>query len=84
MVEEATAAAHSLAKEADSLFQLVRQFNIGTVPASRNASGSTAPAPARARSSSTPATSPARQMTAKLVKAFGGNAAVAANEWTEF
>lgn len=28
MVEETTAAVHSLAKEADSLFELVSQFNI--------------------------------------------------------
>ncbi len=34
MVEEATAASHGLAREAESLFQLVRQFNIGQ-PAAR-------------------------------------------------
>ncbi|CAN7617188.1 methyl-accepting chemotaxis protein [Rhizobium sp. LjRoot254] len=82
MVEEATAAAHSLAREADSLFQLVRQFNIGTVPASRNLPHSAAPAPARPNSN--PVASPARQMTAKLTKAFSGNGAVAASEWKEF
>ncbi|GEC32595.1 methyl-accepting chemotaxis protein [Sinorhizobium fredii] len=34
MVEEATAAAHGLAKEADALFQLLRQFDIGAGRAS--------------------------------------------------
>jgi methyl-accepting chemotaxis protein len=32
MVEESTAAAHSLAQQAQSLFQLLRQFKVGEVP----------------------------------------------------
>jgi methyl-accepting chemotaxis protein len=85
MVEEATAAAHSLAREADSLFQLVRQFNIGTAPSSQNPrrsvpTGTPTPAMPGAR----PVVSPARQMGAKLATAFSGNAAVAENEWKEF
>jgi methyl-accepting chemotaxis protein len=78
MVEEATAAAHSLAREADSLFQLVRQFNIGTAPASQNTHRS---APAPVRPTSRPVASPVRQMTAKLATAFRGNAG---SEWQEF
>jgi methyl-accepting chemotaxis protein len=88
MVEEATAAAHSLAREADSLFELVKQFNIGTAPASRSvpraAAHAPGPAAAPARPTSKPVASPARQMNAKLAKAFNGNAAVAGSEWEEF
>ena len=84
MVEQATAAAHSLAREADSLFQLVGQFNIGTAPISRSAPRSSAAAPVSARPTSKPVVSPARQMNAKLAKAFNGNTAVVGNEWEEF
>jgi len=81
MVEQATAAAHSLAREADNLFQLVGQFNIGTAAAAQ-ATPRSAPTPTRP--TSRPVASPARQMTAKLAAAFNGNAAVAGSEWQEF
>jgi methyl-accepting chemotaxis protein len=85
MVEEATAAAHSLAREADSLFQLVRQFNIGTAPSSQNPRRPVPTGtPTPARSAARPVVSPARQMGAKLATAFSGNAALAENEWKEF
>ena len=78
MVEESTAAAHSLAKEADALFQLLRQFNVGsTTEAGRSA-------PAAATYASRPVKSPARQMAAKLTSAFHGNVAVSDENWAEF
>lgn len=78
MVEESTAAAHSLAKEADALFQLLRQFNVGsTTEAGRSA-------PAAATYASRPMKSPTRQMAAKLTSAFHGNVAVSDENWAEF
>ncbi|MGO7136353.1 methyl-accepting chemotaxis protein [Rhizobium leguminosarum] len=79
MVEETTAAAHRLAKEAEQLFELVSQFNIGT--------GATAQrtAPAAAHQHMRPAASPARQMTARIAHAFNGNAALKGGDsWEEF
>jgi methyl-accepting chemotaxis protein len=84
MVEESTAASHSLAKEANNLFGLVGQFNIGTTPPAAKVSAPARTAPAAVHSASHPVVSPARRMTAKLANAFGGNAAVAGSEWTEF
>ena len=82
MVEESTAAAHSLAREADALFQLLGQFNIGTAPAGSRAAPRSAPAPVK--TSARPVVSPARQMNAKLANAFHGNAAVSGDSWEEF
>ncbi len=79
MVEETTAAAHSLAREAELLFQLLGQFNIG---AGGHQSRS---APTVANQQSRPQASPARQMTAKVAHAFNGNAAVkSGGSWEEF
>lgn len=75
MVEETTAAAHSLANEADQLFQLLGQFNIGSGGGTHRGGK---PAP-----SSKPA-SAVRQMTAKVAHAFNGNAAVKSESWEEF
>tara|TARA_R110002020_G_scaffold18931_28_gene65528 strand:- start:250 stop:2022 length:1773 start_codon:yes stop_codon:yes gene_type:complete len=74
MVEQSTAASHSLAQEAASLFHLLSRFktNVGSdytaprVVASRSPSLSHRPAPARQRA------------------AFQGNAAVDTSEWEEF
>ncbi|MGO7335623.1 methyl-accepting chemotaxis protein [Rhizobium leguminosarum] len=77
MVEEATAAAHSLAREADALFELVRQFKIGTEVAFKQGSVPAGPAVEG------PVASPARQMIAKVSRSFTGNAARAA-DWQEF
>ncbi|MBZ9789979.1 PAS domain-containing methyl-accepting chemotaxis protein [Rhizobium sp. 3T7] len=71
MVEESTAAAHSLAREADALFQLLGQFNIGSGMASRQIR------PVVATAASKPVTSAARTMAAKVAAAFHGNAALA-------
>jgi methyl-accepting chemotaxis protein len=79
MVEETTAAAHSLAREAEQLFQLLGEFNIGSGAATRRA------APASAGQHSRPVASPARQMTAKVAQAFNGNAALKGGDsWEEF
>ncbi|MBX5176668.1 HAMP domain-containing protein [Rhizobium lentis] len=84
MVEEATAAAHNLAKEADALFQLLSQFNIGAAVASRRMTP-----PAAAAQHAQPVASPARQMIAKIGKSFQGSTAVQGNtalagDWEEF
>ncbi len=79
MVEETTAASHSLAREAEQLFQLLGQFNIGSGTAQARS------APVVASQQSRPHPSPARQMTAKVARAFHGNAAVQTDgSWEEF
>ncbi|APG87873.1 chemoreceptor McpA (plasmid) [Sinorhizobium americanum CCGM7] len=78
MVEESTAAAHSLAKEAESLFELLGQFKIGSGTASRQTRIAEATATSRS------VTSPARSMAGKVAAAFLGNAAVADGGWESF
>jgi methyl-accepting chemotaxis protein len=79
MVEEATAAAHSLAHEADALFQLLSQFHIGAgTPSSRTTK------PALASAASRPNESPARRIAAKVTQSFQGNTATASQSWEEF
>ncbi|CAN7439740.1 HAMP domain-containing methyl-accepting chemotaxis protein [Neorhizobium sp. LjRoot104] len=82
MVEETTAAAHSLARDAEGLFQLLSQFHIGGTAASGTPShrGS----PALASGSSRPTASPARGMVAKVAQSFQGGAAAAKQDWEEF
>ncbi|MBB4195605.1 methyl-accepting chemotaxis protein [Rhizobium aethiopicum] len=83
MVEEATAAAHKLAREADALFQLLGQFNIGGTVAPKRISQ-----PAAAAQHAQPVASPARQMVARVSKSFQANAtqgnAALAGDWEEF
>lgn len=79
MVEETTAAAHSLAREAEQLFALLGQFKVGegTVPHRAQ--------PAAANATSRPVKSPARQLTSKVAQAFQGNAVLKAGDsWEEF
>ncbi|UHS62013.1 HAMP domain-containing protein [Agrobacterium vaccinii] len=86
MVEQSTAASHSLAKEAASLNQLLSRFNLGQ----GEGSGRTMPSAAPVRSASAtsrPAPSPARALGRKIAGAFGGGssaAAVAQDTWEEF
>lgn len=75
MVEETTAAAHSLAREAEQLFQLLGQFNVGA-PA-KHALG-------LARPSSLGSVSQILGLAKKGVSAFNGNAAIKADHWEEF
>ncbi|MDP9808456.1 methyl-accepting chemotaxis protein [Rhizobium tibeticum] len=81
MVEEQTAASHSLAQEAGALDDLLRQFNLGN-----NVVAAT-PRAASARPASRPVASPARALNNRVASAFGGQAATAAavkEDWTEF
>lgn len=73
MVEETTAAAHSLAREAEQLFDLLGQFNVGTARVRANASVQ----PSR------PSGSPVRHMATKIARAFDGNAALKGPEQCE-
>ncbi|MDH4441340.1 MAG: PAS domain-containing methyl-accepting chemotaxis protein [Rhizobium sp.] len=97
MVEQTTAASHSLAREAENLFQLLSQFNIGAGAEAQARGGSLAAAgrtpgvprrgstPMAAGQQSRPQASPARQMTAKVAHAFKGNAALKSGDnWEEF
>ena len=76
MVEQSTAASHSLASEAASLFQLLSKFKTDG-SASHAAPRMVSSRPAKASVSQRPA--PTRQ-----VAAFNGNAAVDTADWEEF
>ena len=80
MVEETTAASHSLAREAAALTDLLAQFRFGGQAAR--------PAPAQRQEAAKPAASPARALARKVATAFGrgGGAAPAPREesWEEF
>ncbi|MBB5575775.1 methyl-accepting chemotaxis protein [Rhizobium paranaense] len=80
MVEQSTAASHSLAKEVASLNNLLGQFNV--------AAGDKQPPLAMASERHQPAVSPARSLRAKIAGAFNGGAATAAaaskEGWEEF
>ncbi len=78
MVEQSTAASHSLAKEVASLNNLLGQFTL------QHGYGSARPTAATEQSS--PIASPARSLRTKIAGAFGSSnrAAVAAASWEEF
>lgn len=78
LLRQARTQAGSLAKEADALFQLLSQFNIGSSTNSRHSM------PTPVLTASRPVASPARQMLAKVSNAFHGNAAIKNNSWEEF
>jgi methyl-accepting chemotaxis protein len=80
MVEESNAASHSLAKEAEALFNLLSRFKIG------EASQTVGMPVEAARQRHTPAPSPARKLTATLASALGSKTAraEAAATWEEF
>lgn len=91
MVEQSTAASHSLAKEAASLNQLLLRFNLGeTDGRSRTTSAPVTGTPRAATSASKPAASPAHALGRKIASAFGGGSAAAAAttaasaSWEEF
>lgn len=79
MVEEQTAASHSLAQQAAALTALMAQFKVGGEGVAQPVQPVRAATPA-----SRPAASPARALGQKLAGAFRGNAAVAQENWTEF
>ena len=95
MVEQSTAASHSLASEAAALSKLLSQFRIDDrSPASvssaaphRKEEPVAAPAPRKADALSKPSISPARALGRKLASAFGGGSAAVAStaqSWEEF
>ncbi|MUO78288.1 HAMP domain-containing protein [Agrobacterium vitis] len=78
MVEQTTAASHSLAKEAATLSELLSRFKLedhGKVVAFEQTNDVSA---------SRPAPSPARKLTEKLRGAFHGSAAVKEKDWQDF
>ncbi len=79
MVEESTAASHSLAKEADSLFALVAAFETGSQRNVQAAFSAPHVAPAV-----TPKGSPARNLVNRIASSFSGNAALKTDSWEEF
>ena len=76
MVEESTAASHSLAREVASLNQLLSQFKLGIAGQGMRA----------ASRSDRPVASPVRELGRKIASAFHGNAAVdtSKGDWQEF
>lgn len=80
MVEETTAASHSLAKEVISLNQLLGQFSLG------EAAPQQATSVRMASPHDKPIGSPVKALGRKIASAFSGNAAIDAKsgEWEEF
>ncbi|NTJ42727.1 HAMP domain-containing protein [Agrobacterium larrymoorei] len=76
MVEQSTAASHSLAKEAGELNKLIAQFSLEGGTGHRSIQV--------ASPASTPVASPTRQLMKKVAGAFGGGSASAAQSWEEF
>jgi methyl-accepting chemotaxis protein len=84
MVEETTAASHSLAREATALSLLMSQFKLDG-GATTDQWHQTAFRQTQAGGNHAPVASPARQLGQKLSNAFRGNAALKQDtEWSEF
>ena len=81
MVEQSTAASHSLATEAEALFTLLRQFKTGAGSGSSAAAGSTTTAQEHR-----PAAPQVRVAPARAAHAFAGNAALKTvqDNWEDF
>jgi methyl-accepting chemotaxis protein len=77
MVEESSAASHSLAREADSLRTLISKFSFGKQSSSKVS---------LARPDARPVASPARSLMAKVARSSTGGAAAAqaSESWEEF
>lgn len=95
MVEQQTAASHSLATEAASLNALLAQFQLGQAHAQTQTQASAPvrqapPAPVRTQApvaadrNAKPAASPARALAGRITQAFGGGNTAAKQEWSEF
>lgn len=78
MVEETSAAAHSLAREAERLFELIGQFKIGTTVPGQQVKTSSGPVLVR------PVASPLGPTSKRSPSAFHGNAALKSESWEEF
>jgi methyl-accepting chemotaxis protein len=85
MVEETTAVTHRLASEADELSNLVSRFNTagGSGGAGRTKPAYLKEVPGQTRGAAASA-SPAKSMINKVKQAFGGGAATAEDQWSEF
>ncbi|NKM58985.1 globin-coupled sensor protein [Rhizobium anhuiense] len=79
MVEESTAASHALVREIGRIAEMLSQFHIG-----KRSASAAPPRPAPAKP--TDAGSPARELKARVAKAYQtqGNAALASGQWNEF
>ncbi len=75
MVEESTAASHSLAKEAAALFQQIARFEIGS-----NQTSATQAQELEVKAIA----SPARRLIARVANATNGNAVLKSDNWAEF
>jgi methyl-accepting chemotaxis protein len=77
MVEQTTAASHSLSAQAAALNELLSQFKLG---------GGAVSVPRAVNSSSRPTASPARALGNRIASAFGSGSSAAAmkQEWAEF
>jgi len=79
MVEQATAASHTLAQEAEDLTHMMGQFNVGALSATAVRAGPKRP---------TPAANPVHTVQAKITASVGGGRAAASapadDGWTEF
>jgi methyl-accepting chemotaxis protein len=75
MVEESTAASHSLAKEAEALFQLIARFETGQAQ-----SGSAFRQQQKVVSNA----SPVKRLISRAAGAFRGNAPAKAEQWEDF
>ncbi|HBF30242.1 methyl-accepting chemotaxis protein [Rhizobium sp.] len=86
MVEQQTAASHTLASEADGLMALLRQFNLGNGQANPRATGSSAtPRMATHQPAQRSAPEPARALSSKPgSKSVGAASASVKQEWSEF
>ncbi|MBB4006721.1 methyl-accepting chemotaxis protein [Allorhizobium taibaishanense] len=78
MVEQTTAASHSLAREAAALNDLLARFKLGDQP------GTASFQPKVAEAGTHAVASPARKLTEKLRGAFQGSAAVKEKAWENF
>jgi methyl-accepting chemotaxis protein len=76
MVEETTAASHGLAREADTLRELLTQFRLGN--------HQTNPALSVVTASTSPVTSPAHRLMAIAQQGMAGQRQASAGKWSEF
>ncbi|MCO5733889.1 methyl-accepting chemotaxis protein [Rhizobium sp. SSA_523] len=81
MVEQTSAAAHSLAREAERLFELIGQFDIGHGSAS---AGRTGGAAAGSRRPAPRSSAPAASYGSRLPLSTRGNAALKTENWEDF
>jgi methyl-accepting chemotaxis protein len=82
MVEQATAATHSMKGETRELVQLIAKFRVGDAHRPAASSRTVGPRPASSESVARP--SPARAMRRKVAASLGGGAPSGDNTWEDF